>query len=309
MKHLFTLLLVTAALTACGGSGGNITPPTPHPTPTINHIASISFTSLGRSSQSRTSKATCPTTNVSAPTVLQAEVNWNPPASSNWSALDGYAAQATEYDVNCNVISTTPTFTINDPTLITTTQPAWLTNIPTPPPGGENVFGVNAGLATITATFADGTTGTAQAHVYGQMGVGCTPTYYLGSNGNLTRAWTDTSGQINGDSCGYSGTGSGPFDITMDANGTNVLIPGGYQIIESASPTTIINITDLANVTSCSAFASQGTTLQLNGLPPAFMMVFKTQDGKCVKFFSQNISFNSLVGMFSVSDSSGNFSN
>lgn len=298
------------ALSACGGGGGGgtTTPPTPKPASKI----AISFSSLGTTSQARRTQAnpTCPTSSLSAPTVLQAEANWNPPTGTSWSAIDGNIAQATEFDANCNVISSSPTFTINDPTLVTTTIPAWVGSLPAAPSGQTYIFGSNPGLSTITATFPDNTSASTQIHVYGQMGVGCSPTYYLGSNGLITRGWSDASGQVTAvDACGYSGSNNAPLDFQMDPTGTTVLIPGGYDIVEASSPTNTISVNDLTSISNCSSFQSQGTRFQLIGAPPSFLMVFKTQDGKCVKFFSQQIQNNAIVGLFALSDSSGNFSN
>lgn len=315
----FSISLLTlgavAVLAACGG-GGASAPPTSAPQ---SHKVSFTATALGSDSGTdvavrKHTDTTCPNNPTSI--ALQAI----PPSAptGNWSIWEsGSEVAAVEYDANCNVISSAPTYSLANTSIASTTFPSWYAGYVTAAPsGGVNLAGLEPGTTTLTATFPDTTTASVAADVYATAGVGCDgENVYDGTTSRESSvAWSASLGYAvipnPGTFCGGTSTDAPQAAVDMQVSGASISFPYGYDIVStSSSPPG--GPSALAGITSCSGFTSQGTLMPMPAAGTYIQVIeFMTSTaGVCVKLAPQvqAVGGPDFLGYYVVSNSSGVF--
>lgn len=315
-------------LAACGGGGGA----SPGPVPTVApaaHQVSFAVTPLGTapkiSSSTRTVKGVSCSSLPSSVELQAINPSNAPPSGLAFNYFTGQSLTATEFDSACNVIAGTPVYVFADPTIASTNIPTWTPPFAAPPAPTISVSGFRPGSTTVTATFLDGASASTIIGVYGTMGVSCDESnfyVYDGTDGVAKAGWSATDGYVtlpNLDACNVNA--NPPYttaDMQVSGDGRGVAFQYGYQIVSTGLVNGAGPLDALHSITSCTSFASQGTVLPSSILsgPQITAMLFKTHDGRCVKFASlpneQTVSgfsggVTALVGYDEISDTNGIF--
>lgn len=303
-------------LTACGGGGSSSAPPTSSPQ---SHKVGFTSTALGSSSGTNVARrrdATCP----SNPTSIALQAIPPSAPTGDWSIWEsGSEVAAVEYDANCNVISSQPTYSLANTSIASTTFPSWYASYVTAAPaGGVNLAGLEPGTTNLTATFPDTTTASVAADVYGTAGVACDGgNVYDGTTSRSSSPqWSASLGYAvipnPGSFCGGTSTDAPQAAVDMQVSGSEISFPYGYDIVSTSSsppggPGALVGIT------SCSGFSSQGTLMPIPAAGTYITLIeFMTSTaGVCVKLAPQVQTIGSgpdLLGYYAVSNSSGTFS-
>jgi hypothetical protein len=315
--QILALAAIAALLPACGGGGGTSSPPTSAPQ---SHKVGFTATALGSGSGTdsigrKHADATCP----SNPTSIALQAIPPSAPTGNWSIWEsGSEVAAVEYDANCNVISSSPTYSLASSTIASTTFPSWYASyITAAPSGGVNLAGLEPGATTLTATFPDATTAGVAVDVYGTAGVACDgENVYDGTtSGSSSPQWSASLGYAvipnPGTFCGQTSTDSPQAAVDMQVSGSEISFPYGYDII-STSSSPPAGPSPLVGVTSCSGFTSEGTLMPMPAAGTYITVIeFMTSTaGVCVKLSPQVQTIGSgpdLLGYYAVSNSSGAF--
>lgn len=302
--------LLIVALAACGGGSSSSAPPKAN-NPVSFTTSSGSITDAMHRSATLRREASGSCGAATSPIVTQAlGSNFAPTAGESWQAYWAIAT-ATELNSACQSETTTPTWTTaGDGIVSLTTQSINGSAVASPGPNSVNIVGTTAGQTTLTATFPDGTTGTVPVDSYATLIISC------GQQGQwygATSGWSATAGNVSSGVQGMCGTTytspSATADVYSEGTDGNVDFPDGYQIVENTVNGAAPSPNDIASITSCSSFTSQGTTYQpdQNRTYPEILIVWKNSNNTCVKMLATDVGIGTIGGLYEVSDSSGHF--